>query len=147
MFLFFERKFTSKNEKVSLSFTNQKPKMMQKLKTTLVYILSVVGFLCCWLYGIGTIAAIIAVVVATKEVEKYRLNPELYLNGKAMKTAKTIAYVALLLSLLGLIPYVYYFVDPCGFWDMYLDFMNQNPNVTEEQLDVIYKLKEDADCR
>ena len=71
---------------------------MQKLNTTAVYILSIVGFLCCCFYGIGFIASIIAFVIATKELKKYAENPELYSNGKAMKTAKTVALVALIVS-------------------------------------------------
>ncbi|BAO55599.1 CCC motif membrane protein [Nonlabens marinus] len=71
---------------------------MQKLNTTVVYILSIVGFLCCCAYGIGLIASIIAFVIATKELKKYAENPELYSNGKAMKTARTVALIALIVS-------------------------------------------------
>lgn len=120
---------------------------MQKLNTTLVYILSVVGFLCCWLYGVGTIAAIVAVIVATKEVKKFQVNPDLYMNGKAMKTAKTVAYIALALSLLGLIPYIYYFMYPCDAINWYLDLANSNPGVTEEQLAPLYDELERNGCR
>lgn len=120
---------------------------MQKLNTTLVYILSVVGFLCCWLYGLGTIAAIIAVVLATKELNKYKLDPEAYINGKAMKTARIVAYVALVLSLIGLIPVIFYLIDPCAFWDWYLGLFENNPGVTEEQLAPIYQYMESSGCR
>ncbi|WP_124981094.1 CCC motif membrane protein [Nonlabens xiamenensis] len=71
---------------------------MQKLNTTLVYILSVVGFLCCWCFGIGLVASIIAFVIASNELKKYAANPEAYSNGPAMKTAKTVALVALIIS-------------------------------------------------
>jgi len=71
---------------------------MQKLNTTAVYILSIVGFLCCCFYGIGFIASLIAFFIATKELKKLAANPEQYSNGKAMKTAKTVALVALILS-------------------------------------------------
>ncbi len=71
---------------------------MQKLNTTVVYILSIVGFLCCCAYGLGFVASIIAFILANKELKKYAENPELYSNGKAMKTAKTVALVALIVS-------------------------------------------------
>jgi uncharacterized membrane protein len=71
---------------------------MQKLNTTVVYILSIVGFLCCCAYGLGFVAAIIAFVIANKELKKYAENPELYSNGKAMKTARTVALVSLIVS-------------------------------------------------
>jgi|GEM_PF-324063 len=71
---------------------------MQKLNTTVVYILSIVGFLCCCFWGIGFVASIIAFVIATNELKKYAQNPEMYSNGKAMKTARTVALVALIVS-------------------------------------------------
>ena len=71
---------------------------MQKLNTTAVYILSIVGFLCCCADGLGFVASIIAFVIANKELKKYAENPEAYSNGKAMKTAKTVALVALIVS-------------------------------------------------
>ncbi|WP_438962835.1 CCC motif membrane protein [Nonlabens sp.] len=71
---------------------------MQKLNTTLVYILSVVGFICCCFYGLGFVAALIAFLMANKELKKYAENPESYSNGPAMKTAKTVALVSLVVS-------------------------------------------------
>ncbi|MDP5078582.1 MAG: CCC motif membrane protein [Nonlabens sp.] len=120
---------------------------MQKLNTTLVYILSVVGFLCCCFYGAGTIAAIIAIVIATKELKKFELNPDTYSNGKAMKTAKIVAYVSLFLSFIGLAFLAYYYTNTCEFWNWYLEMMNQNPNVTEEQREMIYAQMAEAGCR
>lgn len=71
---------------------------MQKLNTTLVYILSIVGFLCCCFWGLGLLSSIIAFVIATKELKKYAENPNDYVNGPAMKTAKTIALIAIIVS-------------------------------------------------
>ncbi len=71
---------------------------MQKLNTTAVYILSIVGFLCCCVYGLGFLAAIIALVIANKELKKYANDPQSYSNGKAMKTARTVALVAVVVS-------------------------------------------------
>ncbi|AZQ43768.1 CCC motif membrane protein [Nonlabens ponticola] len=71
---------------------------MQKLNTTTVYILSIVGFLCCCAWGLGLVAAIIAFVIANKELKKYAENPEQYSNGPAMKTARTVALVSLIVS-------------------------------------------------
>lgn len=71
---------------------------MQKLNTTAVYILSIVGFLCCCFYGIGFVAALIGFIIAQSELKKYQHNPEQYTNGKAMKTARTVALVSLIVS-------------------------------------------------
>ncbi|QJP33132.1 hypothetical protein F0365_01240 [Nonlabens sp. Ci31] len=119
---------------------------MQKLNTTLVYILSVIGFLCCCVYGIGTIAAIIALVVANKELAKYHANPDEYINANAMKTARTVAIVSLVLSFIGLAFIIWFYMNQCEFYNWYIDMFADNPNVTEEQLAPIYNAMEEAGC-
>ena len=84
---------------------------MQKLNTTLVYILSVVGLLCCCVYGLGTVAAIIAIVVATKEIKKYEANPDQFVNGKAMKSARVFAIVSLFISFISTTQFIYSFLS------------------------------------
>jgi uncharacterized membrane protein len=118
---------------------------MKKLNTTLVYILSVVGFLCCWLYGIGTIAAIIAFIVATKELNKYNANPDEYVNGKTMKTAKTVAIVSLIISLIGLFIFVYASLNECAFNQWIYDWSLENGG-TEEQLAPMLDAMEETGC-
>ncbi len=120
---------------------------MQKLNTTLVYILSVVGFLCCCAYGLGTVAAIIAIVISGKELKKYQENPEMYSNGPAMKTARTISIISLIISLIGLAFIVWFYMNQCEFWNWYLDFALDNPGVTEEQLAPVYEAMEEAGCK
>lgn len=71
---------------------------MQKLNTTLVYILSIVGFLCCCINGIGVIPAGIGYYLANKGVKQYEANPEDYSNGNAMKTAKTVSLVVTIIA-------------------------------------------------
>lgn len=71
---------------------------MQKLNTTLVYILSVVGFICCCFSGIGVIPAGIGYYLANKGVKDYEANPEAYSNGPAMKTAKTVSLVVTIIA-------------------------------------------------
>ena len=71
---------------------------MQKLNTTAVYVLSILGILCCCFWGIGFVLSIIAFVIATNELKKYAANPEEYSNGKAMKNARVLAIVALIIS-------------------------------------------------
>ena len=71
---------------------------MQKLNTTLVYVLAIFGFTCCCCYGIGVVPAAIGFFIAHKSVKQWQANPDAYSNGPAMKTAKTVALVALILS-------------------------------------------------
>lgn len=120
---------------------------MQKLNTTLVYILSVLGILCCCVYGLGTIAAIIALVVANKELKKYNTEPEAYSNGSAMKGARVFAIVALFISFIGLAFVIWSHTAPCAFFDWYIGLIENNPNIPAETLDQIYEAAEKAGCR
>jgi hypothetical protein len=72
----------------------------QKLNTTTIYILSVVGFLCCCIGGLGFIPAGIAYFMANSKNKEVQMNPENFENPGAMKTAKTVALVALILNVL-----------------------------------------------
>lgn len=119
---------------------------MQKLNTTAVYILSVVGFLCCCAYGLGTVAAIVAIVIASKELKKYDENPEIYSNGKAMKTAKTVAIISLVISLIGVGLLIAFYFNQCEFYNWYIDSFADQPGVTDEQLAPLYEAMEEAGC-
>ncbi|OUS21663.1 hypothetical protein A9Q93_00280 [Nonlabens dokdonensis] len=81
---------------------------MQKLNTTLVYILSIVGLICCcWPFGIAIIPTGIAFFIASKEMKKYEASPESYSNGDAMKTAKTVSLIIFILASLYLLYFIY----------------------------------------
>jgi uncharacterized membrane protein len=121
---------------------------MQKLNTTAVYILSIVGILCCCI-GLGTIAAIIALVIAINQLKKYNENPELYSNGKAMKSAKTVAIISLIISIIGFVSVIAFFSqfeDACAFFDWYIELVENNPDVTEEQMNQIYDAASQYGC-
>jgi uncharacterized membrane protein len=119
----------------------------QKLNTAVVYVLSILGFLCCCVYGLGTILAIIAIVIASKELKKYKANPEAYSNGPAMKSAKTVAIVSLFLSFIGLAFVIWALMSPCAFFDWYIGMFEGNPNVPAESMEQIYQAARDAGCR
>ena len=118
---------------------------MQKLNTTAVYILSVVGILCWCIYGLGTVAAIIAVVIAFNQLKKYNQNPEEYSNGNAMKTAKVVAIISLIISLIGLAFVIYVMMNPCELGQMYYDWAIEN-GATEDQLEPLIQSLEDSGC-
>ncbi|MCB4808280.1 hypothetical protein LG651_08450 [Tamlana sp. 62-3] len=120
---------------------------MQKLNTTLVIILSILGILCCCVYGLGTVAAIIAIVIANKELKKYNENPEAYSNYSAMKNAKTFAIVSLIISLIGLAFIVWTLINPCAFFDWYIGLIEGNPNIPAESMEQIYEAAERAGCK
>ena len=121
---------------------------MQKLNTTAVYILSVLGFICCCV-GLGWIPALIAFILANNGLKKYNANPEMYENGKAMKSARTVAIIALAISVIvfiGLIIFALSFNGECDFWNWYLEQAANNPGVTEEQLAPVYQRMEELGC-
>ena len=120
---------------------------MQKLNTTLIYILSVVGVVCCCIYGIGTISAIVAIIIATQELKKYKANPEEYSNGPAMKNARILAIVSLFISFIGLGFIIWIKMNPCEFFDWYIEFLESYPNVPEESMEQIYEAAKKAGCR
>lgn len=120
---------------------------MQKLNTTPVYILSIIGIICCCFYGLGTVTAIIAIVMANKELKKYNINPEEYTNASAMKGAKTFSIVSLIISFIGLAFIIWAYLNPCIFLDWYIGLFENNPNVPSESLEQIYKAAEKAGCR
>jgi hypothetical protein len=120
---------------------------MQKLNTTPVYILSVIGIICCCVYGLGTITAIIAIVLANKELKKYNADPEAYSNGSAMKGARTFSIVSLFISFIGLAFVIWVWLNPCVFFDWYIGMFENNPNVPAESMEQIYQAARDAGCR
>jgi hypothetical protein len=81
----------------------------QKLNPTIVYILAIVGLLCCCFGGIGFILAGIAFILANSKLNAVKLNPEKYepASIKAMNTAKIVALVILIINLAYLIMTIY----------------------------------------
>lgn len=79
----------------------------QKLNSTIVYVLAILGFLCCCFGGLGFIFAGIAFFMAQSKLKEAYANPENYENIEGMKTAKIIALVVLGINLLYLIMTIY----------------------------------------
>ena len=67
------------------------------MKTTAIYVLSVISFVCCCFFGLGIFLALPAFLMANKKLKLAEANPQDYEvdDVKAMKTAKTVALVAL----------------------------------------------------
>lgn len=84
--------------------------MKKNLNTAIIYILSIFSFLCCCFFGLGTFLALPAFLIANNKVKDATLNPDDYEGDfNAMKTAKTVALVALAINGLYLIYCIYYF--------------------------------------
>jgi Trk-type K+ transport system membrane component len=99
----------------------------QKLNSTIVYVLAILGFLCCCFGGVGFIFAGIAFFMAHSKLKEAYENPENYENIEGMKTAKIVALVVLIINLLYLIR-VIYVISTIG-WD---EMMEQSRQMMEQ---------------
>ena len=99
----------------------------QKLNSTIVYILSILGFLCCCIFGLGIIPSGIAYFIANSKLKEASVAPENYDNFSAMKTAKTIALIVLIINAVYLV-YSIYRISTVG-WD---EIMEQSRQMQEE---------------
>ncbi|WP_396601411.1 CCC motif membrane protein [Algibacter sp. R77976] len=101
----------------------------QKLNPTIVYVLAIIGLLCCCMGGFGFILAGIAFFIATSKLKEAKLNPENFdaSSVKAMDTAKTVALVILVINILYLI-YTIYQISTIG-WD---EMIRQSQEMMEQ---------------
>ncbi len=95
----------------------------QKLNPTVVYILSVLGFLCCCIGGVGFIPSGIAYFMANSQLQKAAADPESYEGMEGMNTAKIVALVVLIINVLYLV-YSIYNIYTVG-WDQIMEQWNQ----------------------
>jgi amino acid transporter len=95
----------------------------QKLNPTVVYILSVLGFLCCCIGGVGFIPSGIAFFMANSQLKKAAADPEGYEGMEGMNTAKIVALVVLIINVLYLL-YTIYNIYTIG-WDQIMEQWNQ----------------------
>ena len=99
----------------------------QKLNSTLVHILSVLGFLCCCVGGAGFIPAGIGFFISHSKLNEAKANPENYDNIQGMKTARIIAIVVLVINVLYLARTLYV-ISTVG-WD---EMMEQSRSIMEQ---------------
>jgi hypothetical protein len=98
--------------------------MKKQLNTTLIYVLSISGLLCCCFGGLGFLLSGPAFLVARNRVKNTTENPDDYEgNINAMNTAKTIALIILIINLLYFI-YTIYFIFYSGY-DEFIEKWNQ----------------------
>lgn len=83
--------------------------MENRLDPTLVYILSIISFLCCCFGGFGILLAAPAFIIANNKLKEAQANPENYEVSSitSMKSAKTIALIALIVNALYLLYTIY----------------------------------------
>ena len=82
--------------------------MKKSLDTSLIYVLSILGLLCCCVGGTGVFLSGPAALIANKKIKDAKMNPDNYegnLNG--METAKTVSIVIFIINVLYLIYTIY----------------------------------------
>ena len=98
--------------------------MKKQLNTTLIYILSITGLLCCCFGGLGFLMSGPAYFIANKKLKDASENPNNYEgNINAMNTAKTIALIILIINLLYFIYAIYVLFS--GGYDEVLENWNE----------------------
>ena len=98
--------------------------MKKQLNPTLVYVLSIIGLLCCCFGGLGVLLAAPAYFIANNKIKDAQLHPDDYEGDlKSMNTAKTVALVVMIINVLYLI-YTIYQVSTVG-WDEMMEKSRQ----------------------
>jgi len=96
--------------------------MKKQLNTTLTYVLSIIGLLCCCFGGLGFLLSGPAFLIARNKIKDATQNPDEFDgNFKAMNTAKIVALIILIINLLYLTYNVYVFSSG-GFDDVFIQF-------------------------
>lgn len=101
----------------------------ERLNPALVYVLAIIGLLCCCIGGIGFILAGAAFFIAQSQLKKVANNPDAYdlSSAKAMNTAKIVALVILIINIVYLIMTIYR-ISTVG-WD---EIMRQSQEIMEQ---------------
>ena len=81
----------------------------QKLDTTPIYILSVLGLLCCCFLGFGIIPSTISLFLSNKQYNTAIADYENYENIDAMKAARIVSLVVFIINLIMIIRVIYVF--------------------------------------
>lgn len=94
----------------------------QKLNPTIVYVLAILGLLCCCFGGLGFILAGIAFYIANSKLKEAQTNPENYIQTsvKSMNTAKIVALVILIINILYFFMAIYQIYN-IGGWGAYME--------------------------
>lgn len=94
--------------------------MKKQLNPTLVYVLSVVGLLCCCFAGLGFLLSGTAYFIADSKVKGATENPDDYEGDiNAMNTAKIVALVITIINVLYFLYHIYYFST--GGWEIMME--------------------------
>lgn len=103
----------------------------QKLpNVTIILVLGIASILLCWCYGIlGLILSVVGLILAMNSTKTYKESPEDYTNYGALKTAKLINIIGLVLNILFIL-FIAGFIALIG-WDV---LESQDPELMQEKI-------------
>ena len=101
----------------------------QKLNPTIVYVLAIIGLLCCCIGGSGVLLAAPAFLIAQSNLKRVSQSPDDYDQSSvsAMNTAKIVALVILIINVIYLVMTIYR-IYTVG-WD---ELMRQSQEMMEQ---------------
>jgi hypothetical protein len=86
----------------------EKQKLPNATAVLVLGILSVLGTCC---YGFGIVFSIVALILFTIDVKKYKANPDLYSNYSNLNVGRILAIISLVLSVLFLSMIVWFIMQ------------------------------------
>lgn len=95
-------------------------------------VLGIFGFLCCCTGILGAIPAGIGFFLARKSEKLYKENPEEYDNYSQIKTAKIVTLIALILSIIMLVRWIYLISTAGGLGEFQEEFMKAYEEALEQ---------------
>ncbi|PCE64887.1 CCC motif membrane protein [Sediminicola luteus] len=95
-------------------------------------VLGIFGYLCCCFAGIGAIPAGIGFYLARKSEALYKQNPDAYDNYSQIKTGKILSLIALILSLIILVRWIYVIYTAGGIGEFQEEFMRAYEEAMEQ---------------
>ena len=106
----------------------------ERLNPAIVYVLAIIGIICCCLFGAGIMPSVIAFFIAKSGLQKAKEDPESYdlSSVKSMNTAKIIAIVAIVINILVIIRVVYV-IYTVGWDELVEEFMREYQKALEAQ--------------
>ena len=118
------------NQEERFGFEQKPIEQIPLSNATVTLILGIVSIVTCCCYGIiGVICAVIALVLAKKDTDKYNQNPELYTSSsyKNVKVGRICAIIGLVFSILFFI-YIIWIISVVG-----IDGLN-DPDLMQERI-------------
>nr|WP_298928080.1 CCC motif membrane protein [uncultured Allomuricauda sp.] len=95
-------------------------------------VLGILGFICCCTGIFGAISSGIGFFLATKSEKLYKENPDDYDNYSQIKTGKIISLIALILSVLMVVRWIYIISNAGGFGEFIEEFKSAYQEAMEQ---------------